>query len=126
MTNTTNPTNATDTEQPRTKTLEQLDGTTWPDPGKESTGLMRTVHAARRIPVGDLDAAQLRALLRQHIGVPHIVPRALELVTAEPMLDAGYYPGDLLAALVDLGDEYWARNPEHAVAINDVRHNAGR
>ena len=39
-------------------------------------------------------------LLGQRIGVRFLVPRAIELLDLDPMLEASFYPGDLLAAVL--------------------------
>lgn len=103
-----------------TQSLEQLEGDRWPDPGPEATRLMRDVHSARTVPLGTLDPSQLRVLVRQQVGLAHVVPVALDALANDPLLEADYYPGDLLAALLDLTAEYWSAHPAEAGIVDDL------
>lgn len=105
------------TRQPVAESLEQLEGRRWGDPGPDATRLMRDVHAARTVPVAQLTAEQLRILLRQDVGVDHIVPAALRLLADDPLVEADYYPGDLLAAVLDLDPARWAAHPDEAAEV---------
>lgn len=109
-----------------TGSIESLEAAHWPEPGDESSGLMHDVHAARRVPIDELTPGQLRLLLRQNVGTELIVHRAIEFVSDDPLLDAGYYPGDLLAALVDLGDPFWIEHPDEAAQVATARAGLGR
>lgn len=100
------------------QSLEQLEGGRWPDPGPDATRLMRDVHAARSVPLDQLDPSQLRVLVRQQVGLRHIVPVALHTLADDPLLEADYYPGDLLAALLELGPDHWVDHPDEAARID--------
>ncbi|MBM4075722.1 MAG: hypothetical protein FJ267_08785, partial [Planctomycetes bacterium] len=78
-----------------TRTLEQLENDVWPEP-EVHTSLIDSCHRLRRVPIDTLDPSDIRLLLGQRIGVRHLVPRAMEFLDAEPLLDASHFPGDLL------------------------------
>lgn len=84
-------------ERWRSLRVESLDGGSWADPPADSTGLVLACHNARRVPLGELSAAEARVLLGQNIATRFVLPRAIELLRSEPMLDAELFEGDLLA-----------------------------
>lgn len=100
------------------KNLDQLEGTTWGEP-QYGSSLVRTCHALRTKPVDEFTAEDLRIMIGQGIGLPHLVPRALEVLAADPLAAGRYYPGDLLQALV--GAEAWVHaESDHGPAVSAV------
>ena len=94
------------------RTIEQLEAAPWPEPTPGATELIRRCHALRRTPVSQLGQGDLRVLIGQEIALKHLVPLALRALEVEPMLEAEYYPGDLLVALMSVERGFWANNPE--------------
>lgn len=84
-------------------TLEQLEGDVWPEPDVH-TSLIDTCHRLRRVPIDLLAPGDIRILLGQRIGVRHLVPRAIDFLDADPLIDASYFPGDLLTAVLRADD----------------------
>ncbi|MFE6762469.1 contact-dependent growth inhibition system immunity protein [Streptomyces sp. NPDC057689] len=93
------------------RTLDELDPPRWPDPPADATHLVRKVHALRRVPLRELTAADLRTLVSQGVALPYVVPLAVRLLVEEPLLDAYFYPGDLLLATVNVPSTVWALLP---------------
>jgi hypothetical protein len=92
-------------------TLEQLENEIWPEPDVH-TSLIDTCHRLRKIPIDSLRAGDIRMLLGQRIGVRHLAPRAIEILNADPMLDASFFPGDLLAAVLSADDNRYRGFPK--------------
>jgi hypothetical protein len=86
------------------QTLEELEGRRWPEPGYAS-GLVMTVHRLRAKPITDFSVEDLRIMIGQGVGLPHLVPHGVELLEQEPLAEGDFYPGDLLAAVV--GQREW-------------------
>ena len=101
-------------------TLDELDGGPWGDPPPGATHLMRTVHALRRRPVGELDVEDLRILLGQRIAPTVLVPLALDVLERDPLAEGDYYPGDLLVALLGVPAGHWLRHPDQAERLDGV------
>ena len=53
----------------------------------------------------------LLVALVQGIELDVAVPRALELVSRDPLESAGQFPGDVLRALMEVSGDYWTRHP---------------
>ena len=61
----------------RTKNLEELEGVVWPHDDFGSH-VVEESQRLRKVPVGELSVEDLRLLIGQKIGLPHLVPLALE------------------------------------------------
>jgi hypothetical protein len=68
------------------------------------------VRALRRIPVGALTTEDTRVLLTHRQGFGVLLPRVAVQLQWEPLL-AARTPGDLLAAVLDIDREHWAKDP---------------
>lgn len=102
------------------QSLEEIEGRFWGDPPPGSTGLVKDIHAWRQVPIGLLGAEGLRALLEQRRGTATLMPLALDLLEEDPLLEAIYYPGDLLAMVVHARAEYWAEHPAERARVERV------
>ena len=102
------------------RSLEQIEGVSWGDPPDDATYLIRTVHRLRRTPIGELGVEGLRMLINQRVGLPVLVPLALDELERNPAAEGDFHPGDLLAAVRRVPDDYWAAHPEEAARLAAV------
>jgi hypothetical protein len=93
--------------------LQQLDGEDWGE-SMGPTRLVMECHRLRRVPIDQLTGDNLRMLISQRIGLEYLVPRALELLTDDPLLEEDYrlYPGDLLWVLLVRPHAFWTEHDE--------------
>lgn len=92
-------------------TLEQLENDIWLEPDVR-TSLVDACHRLRKIPIDALSAGEIRLLLGQRIGVLHLAPQAIQLLEVDPMLDATFFPGDLLTAVLRADNNRYRGFPE--------------
>jgi hypothetical protein len=92
----------------RSKSLQELEGVDWGDPGSAETPMIGRVLALRRKPLERLSNGEVRLAVGQRVGFPLILALALDRLRADPLIEADYYPGDVLAALVRLDEKDWA------------------
>jgi hypothetical protein len=92
------------------RTLQQLDGQDWGNPESAPTGMVARCLRLRRTPLNAISAGDLRLLVSQKIGLNILVPKAIERVSRNPLIETEYYPGDLLSALMDVDKTYWSDN----------------
>jgi hypothetical protein len=85
------------------ETLDELEGVRWGEPTFESH-LVRTCHHLRTKPIDHFTVEDLRIMISQQIGLPHLMPRAVGVVEREPLAEGDFYPGDLLAAVIGAAD----------------------
>jgi hypothetical protein len=90
----------------RTKTLQELEGQDWGEPTFGSS-LVTTCHRLRRKRLDDFNVEDLRIMIGQKIGLPFLVPIALERLAVDPLVDGDFYPGDLLAMVLQVDDAFW-------------------
>ncbi|MEV0427582.1 contact-dependent growth inhibition system immunity protein [Micromonospora sp. NPDC050495] len=89
-------------------TIEQLERDVWPDPGPEVTSLVRRCTELRRKPLVEFTVEDLRIMLGQEIGVPALLPLAVQVLVRDPLAEGACYPGDLLANVLRLPDSAWS------------------
>ncbi|WP_172894120.1 contact-dependent growth inhibition system immunity protein [Micromonospora purpureochromogenes] len=89
-------------------TIEQLEREISPDPGPNATSLARRCTDLRRKPLVELTVEDLRIMLGQEIGVPALLPRAVQVLLHDPLAKGDYYPGDLLSNVLQLPDTAWS------------------
>ncbi|HEX6683020.1 MAG TPA: contact-dependent growth inhibition system immunity protein [Candidatus Limnocylindrales bacterium] len=106
-------------------TLEQVEEQSWGTPPPEATKLMTTVYQLRRKPLGALAPEDLRVLLSQQVGVDVLVPRTLDLLTADPLLEGDYYPGDVLVAVLKTPPSYWSAHPDQFAKVSQILQRVG-
>ena len=53
----------------------------------------------------------LFAAVRAGDDLAAVVPLVLERLESDPLASAGWFPGDLLRALLELPGSFWARHP---------------
>lgn len=73
---------------------------------------MATVRELRRKPLGDLTVEDMRLLIRQDVGLAHLLPLAVEVLRGDPLAEGDMYEGDLLAAVLTRSPEIWSESPE--------------
>ena len=82
-------------KDPQDRTLSEL-GDSCGDPGPGATGMMKECYRLCGVPLGQLQPGDLRLLIGQGIGLRWLVPLALAALEEDPLVEADYYPGDLL------------------------------
>lgn len=71
-------------------------------------------------PVRKLNAAELLHLLRFHLSLAYVAPLALDKLSADPLLAAEKYPGDLLTALMESDSRFWLDREELWAEVLEV------
>lgn len=87
------------------KTIEEIEGIKW-KASSFPTGLVKRVYEIRKKKIKDLDSEDLRIALDQEICINVIIPLAFKKIEENILLEANYYPGDLLSSLLR-AKNYW-------------------
>ncbi len=98
------------TRTDRNKSLEELEGDVWPY-NNFGSHVVQESQRLRKVPIGELSVEDLRLLIGQKIGLPHLVPLAIEHLSVNPLIAGAYYRGDLLSVVLALPDEFWTSWP---------------
>jgi hypothetical protein len=99
--------------------LEALEGDV-PAPVPAGTPVEKRCEELRKKPIEDLTADELQLQIGQRIGLDHLVPAALDVLEREPLVEGGYYPGDLLGTVLRLDRDFWTEHRalhERCVAV---------
>ncbi|MEU5183268.1 contact-dependent growth inhibition system immunity protein [Streptomyces longwoodensis] len=96
----------------RARSLEELERDRWSSPSGSETRLMATVRELRRKPIGHLTVEDMRLLIRQDVGLAHLLPLAVEVLRGDPLAEGDMYEGDLLAAVLTRSPAAWCDFPE--------------
>jgi hypothetical protein len=104
------------------KTLDQLEGVIWGEPTFDSY-LVTTCHRLRTKSVDEFSVEDLRIMIGQQIGLPHLVPLAVAALERDPLAEGDYYRGDLLANVIGAVDWLQA-NPEWLARVIRVTERA--
>lgn len=100
-------------------TLTELENHDWGPPTYDSH-LVQTIHQLRYKPIEQFTDGDLRICLGQNVGLVFLVPLALARVESEPLLEASFYPGDLLVALLQAESDFWNRQTHLARQLSVV------
>ena len=103
----------------RGKSLQELEGCDWGEPTYHSY-LVTTIHRLRRLPLKDFSAEDLRLGIGQNVGLPFLMPLAVEWLEREPLAEGDYYPGDLLTAVLRIEGAFWPDHPDLLRRVREV------
>ena len=60
-------------------------------------------------------------MIGQVIALDHLIPRALAILERNPLAEGDYYPGDLLANVLETPEpSYWRQHPEQAQRLRSL------
>ncbi len=77
------------------KTLDELEHSVVKEPPFDSY-LVTTCYRLRKKPIDEFTVEDLRIMVGQKIGLPHLLPLAIAVLEREPLAEGDFYPGDLL------------------------------
>src|SRR6478752_8726596 len=95
-----------DTSFDRTKSLQELEGVIWGD-SPDPSYLHTTCYGLRHKPLADFTVEDLRIMIGQGIGLPYLIPLALEKLMEDPFASGDFYPGDLLHSVLKVSPRFW-------------------
>ncbi len=93
------------------RTLEELEDQIWEEV-EDPTPLQEKCPRLRKKPISDFTIENLRLMIGQQIGLPHLMPLALNVLENEPLAEGDCYPGDLLMNVVRVKQEFWPAAPD--------------
>jgi hypothetical protein len=105
----------------KSATLDELEGVAWGPPTYDSY-LVTTCHRLRTRPIGQFAVEDLRIMIGQGIGLPYLIPLALDVLERAPLAEGDYYPGDLLNAVLSVDASFWSREWEWAERAQSILH----
>jgi hypothetical protein len=101
------------------KSLQELEQADWGEPTYDSH-LVTSVHRLRRVPLRQFTVENLRIMIGQGIGLPYLVPLALEHLRKDPLAEGDFYPGDLLKNVLTADPAFWREHPQWRDEITEI------
>jgi hypothetical protein len=101
------------------KSLQELEQSDWGDPTYDSH-LVTTVHHLRRVPLRQFSVEDLRIMIGQSIGLPYLVPLALQHLRKDSFAEGDFYPGDLLKSVLTVDRDFWRDHPQWRDEVRDI------
>ena len=85
------------------------------------SGLQRSAYRiVYETPLDELDPSDVRILCSQNLYVDVAVPKAIDLLEADPFIEADYYSGDLMIAVLKVHVDYWQQNLDMLERLSSV------
>lgn len=95
----------------RSSTIESLEREVWGPPEYDSH-LVTECHRLRKVPLCNFTVENLRIMIGQGIGLPYLVPLALERLEEDPWVAGEHYEGDLFMNVLRVPSEFWGTRPD--------------
>jgi hypothetical protein len=103
----------------RFKTLDELDGDILGDPSY-SSHLVTECHRLRKVPLHQFTAENLRIMIGQDIGLPYLVPIALEMLERDPWTSGDFFKGDLLLSVLRVDADFWRAHSDLPDSLQSI------
>ena len=68
----------------------------------------------------ELSDEEIGDFVVQHYGYPYVLDLIWPRLEADPLLECGYYPGDVLSNLIRAEPEIWAERPEYRAQLETL------
>jgi hypothetical protein len=96
---------------PAEQTLAELVRADWGMPLPALDAASRFGPLLSRRP-SELSRKELAHAIARGLCLPPLVRRLIDVVEAEPLASAGWFPGDLLRSLIEIPEWFWRQEPE--------------
>ncbi len=100
------------------KTLEILENKNWGEPDTAPTGLVKKCLQLRRKTLDSFTIEDLRFMIGQQIGLPYLIPLAIEHLRVNIFAEGDMYEGDLLKQVLDIDTSFWNSNKVYWQEMN--------
>jgi hypothetical protein len=102
------------------KSLDELHGVDSGPAKGAPTRLVRSVVLSRKKPLNALRLDEIGRLVLQLDGFPYLLDLVFPLLEADPLVDGGYYPGDMLSQLLQAEQSIWNDRPAYQERLADL------
>lgn len=92
------------------QTLEELEKEVWGEASYDSS-LVKKCHSLRKKQLRNFDIEGLRIMIGQKMGLPYLIPLAIEKLTENILAEGDLYPGDLLKSVLSVKEDFWKEHP---------------
>lgn len=94
------------------QTLEHLENHVWPKANDNLSRLEITCNTLRKKPLKDFTVEEFRVMISQNLGLPYLMPLAIEILREDIMAQGDFYEGDLLKCVLTSDKTYWIQQKD--------------
>jgi len=102
------------------KSLFNLEKNHPDNPGEVPTRLVTRCAELIKNPLNEYSIEDLRLMIRQELGLPYLIPLAIEKLADNLFAEGDMYEGDLLANVLKIDNAFWKQNPDLWVKLNKL------
>jgi hypothetical protein len=99
------------------KSLQQLERFDYGKPEREDTYLVKTCIKLARTPLDKFTIGDLHLMIGQRFGLEFLIPLAIERLQPDALIEARFYPGDLLVNVLQVESQFWHEHPEWRLEV---------
>lgn len=110
---------ASSTPDDRSATIELLEDDVWAPP-EFSSHLVTECHRLRKVPLCLFTVENLRIMIGQGIGLPYLIPLALERLKQDPWVAGDFNDGDLLMNVLRVPAEFWGNHSDLSGRLAEI------
>ena len=107
------------------KTLTELENDNWGEPQSDSY-IEQTCYSLRKKKICEFNVEDLRIMINQDIGLPYLLPKAIQVLEDDPLAEGMHYKGDLLCSVLRVNPEFYQSNNEYKLKVEKIVENANR
>jgi hypothetical protein len=103
------------------KSLFSLEKNTYSDdPGEAPTRLVKRCKELIKLPLNEYTVEDLRLMIGQELGLPYLIPLAIEKLNDNLFAGGDLYEGDLLANVLGIDHTFWKQNPDLWARVDNL------
>lgn len=101
------------------KTLTELEKDNWGEPQSDSY-IEKACYNLRNKKIREFDVEDLRIMINQDIGLPYLLPKALQFLEENPLAEGMHYKGDLLCSVLRVNPGFYQSNDGYKVKVEKI------
>ena len=74
----------------------------------------------RKVPLNEFTVEDLRIMIGQNIGLPYLIPLAIDRLKENVLAEGDLYPGDLLVAVTSIESDFWNGHPNYRKELDAI------
>ena len=79
--------------------------------------MVKAILRSWKKPLRQLASEEIGRLVVQRDGFPYVLELVFPMLAADPLLEGGYYPGDVLSSLIRGEPNVWRERPDYAAMV---------
>jgi hypothetical protein len=95
----------------RFKSIESLVKKNYGSVPDDESSIVQRLWRLRGVPINEFQVDDVRFMIIQGVGLPYLLMEAIDLLKVNLLTEGNYYEGDLLNAVLQIGETQWKQHP---------------